>query len=151
MPLTDQQLAAVQVLDWLLDDSDQQRQTGRSMAFSIALVRKALREPGRQVYYVDHVLGMERARFAQQGMVSALIHSDPSLRRLRWRFLNDRFNLVADVPELIPVDWWPSADLLGTNENFPKPRPPRAKKPAIIRRSVWERLRTDEDTLAGPE
>lgn len=53
--LTEQQNAALEVLDWLFDASQDRRRTGRSAIMAIALIRAALRSPGHEVYIVDHV------------------------------------------------------------------------------------------------
>jgi hypothetical protein len=112
VPLTPQQAEAIRVLDWLLDENEGRR-TGRSTVMAVALIRQALRYPGRQIFYLDHTSGYppvrERALLVR-GLVEGLVNQDPALHRLPWAFLNTHFSLTADsYGEIaaLPHNWLP--------------------------------------------
>jgi len=98
MPLSEDQVRAVRVLDWLLD-SQRNRQTGRSYAIAVALIRQALRYPEQWIHYIDHVPSLprrERDRVCRS-LVDYIINEDPFLRFLTFRVEQKRFRLV-EVP-----------------------------------------------------
>lgn len=122
MPLTPRQLNAVRSLDWLLDSSDQQRQTGRSFTLAIALIRQALRYPGRDIYYTDHVPQIphrDQIRLSHD-IVQDLTERDPFLRLVGWTFRQRSFlavlpeeTIVASASIPFPIDdWWPHESVL---------------------------------------
>ena len=51
MPLTEQQIEALPVLEWLLGNN---RRSGRTLALAVATIRTACRNPGLPVYFIDH-------------------------------------------------------------------------------------------------
>jgi hypothetical protein len=55
------QARALEVLDWLFDDSDCNRAQGRTTVYAIALIRAALRQPGHPVEVCAHTYPDVRA------------------------------------------------------------------------------------------
>lgn len=109
VPLTPQQAEAVKVLDWLLDENGS-RMTGRSTVMAIALIRQALRYPGRYVIYLDHTSGYPPVRERTsliRGKVEGLINHDPVLSRQPWNFRDTQFSLRADNTDALPHNWLP--------------------------------------------
>lgn len=90
MKLNKQQYDAVQVLNWLLDDSDESRQTGRTIALAVAYITKAWKNPGKKVYFRDHVEYIQcDARLGRT--IEEIIINDKKLAKLNWRFCRDHF------------------------------------------------------------
>lgn len=101
MPLTTNQQAAIDALDWLFDDHIQKE--GRTTAIAIAAIRKACRRPGERVWVWDHwTSGLhERVR----GLISTFVSFDPRLSEPRWS--SKHFWLDLDQPI---ANWQPSAE-----------------------------------------
>jgi hypothetical protein len=79
--LSSEQEAALLALDWLFDNSDEQRGQGRSTVIAIALIRHALVNPGVRVTVRDHADPREADRHLA-GLMGRLIATDPSLTNL---------------------------------------------------------------------
>jgi len=122
MPLSEDQVRAIRVLDWLLDPEGN-RQTGRSYAIAVALIRQALRYPERWIYYIDHVTEIPRRDQYRicRSLVDYIVTEDPFLRLLTFRTAEKRFRLVevptetlvtsAQIPWPIHV-WLPDEQLM---------------------------------------
>lgn len=128
VPLTEMQQQAVAVLDWLLEDDDG-RQTGRTMAIAVALIRKAMRYPGTTVHFFDHHRMTERlsrlSRVVVGPMIQYLIVNDPSLRQ-SWFELREGSLRLRDVIGYVPPDWvsWlPAESVLESTRSDLQPRP----------------------------
>lgn len=136
------------MLDWLLDPSEEYRQTGRSFAISIALVRLALRYPGRWVYFIDHVqhLPQRNVQLIQRSYVRQLCSADWRLEGLPWEIGAERFRVLASDTDTYPIadQWFPSEEALAVGGHLYlkgqlaelKGRPP----PEDPRKTVWQRL-----------
>lgn len=154
VPLTPQQAEAVKVLDWLLDENEGRR-TGRSTVMAIALIRQALRYPGRHVFYLDHTSGYppvrERALLVK-GLVEGLVQRDPVLHGLPWAFRNTHFSLMADGIDALPHNWLPSLapapgslrKLLQFNQQVSD----EARR--LLCPSFWQRLMTGSEDVGEP-
>lgn len=109
MPLNETQLRVLQALDWLFDQ-DIHRAEGRTLTLAVALIRQALRYPGRNVLYVDHHLGGAYSDFGRLvgSQVRSLIEEDPQLSRYEWACQRDRFRVIApDITDALPLNWVP--------------------------------------------
>jgi hypothetical protein len=116
MPLTANQIDTVRALDWLLDPEGQRR-TGRTFALAIALIRQALRYPGRDIYYMDHVGGLAQRDMMHlcRNTIEAFTHRDPFLRHVGWTFRQRAFRATLPTETLVtsatipmpPEGWWP--------------------------------------------
>lgn len=99
------------VLDWLFDDDVSSRRTGRSTAVAVALIRKALREPGHTVPYTDHVPGLAQRQVLSisRDTIEGLVQRDPMLSTHRqWDFQQRGFRVR---PPADPMIWMPGAVL----------------------------------------
>lgn len=105
MPLTEQQREALLVLDWLFDESDETRASGRSLILAIAYIRQAAKSPGRMITVQDHCPIKHAATFVLHRVVG-LIEDSPQLRLYQriWRPQN-RFQL--NLPHPI-FNWYPN-------------------------------------------
>jgi hypothetical protein len=116
MPLSDAQLRAVEVLDWLFDRGQVNlaeeslgngpRATGRTFAWAVALIRLAVRSPRLWVYYSDHlevIVPTQNIRQITSTFVEDLVASDPRLAPFM-EARRDRFRLNLEAPIL---DWMP--------------------------------------------
>ena len=54
MPYTDQQLQALQVLEWMSSYDESDRGSGRTQICILAAIRRAVRDLGRKVEVIDH-------------------------------------------------------------------------------------------------
>ena len=84
LPLTDQQLRAIEVLEWLLDPRFNRRQ-GRTVATAIALIRIAARHPQQWIQAVDHsevgaAASNVDVRVALVDLIEVLVREEPLLR-----------------------------------------------------------------------
>jgi hypothetical protein len=149
MPLSNQQQHAVEVLDWLLSEDDVNRRTGRTVAMAVALIRQAVRHPGRFIRYMDHVPGLPIARQTDivRNIVQRIIHHDRTVSRLAWTYRDRDFRMEADRPAL--PNWWPDQGALpegppplGIPREVPRPGELPAAPPPQAR-TAWERLRED--------
>lgn len=66
------QRAALASLEWFLSDADDARGTGRSTVAALAIVRLALRYPGRAYRWQDHVPTQAAARILRERVRSVL-------------------------------------------------------------------------------
>jgi len=149
VPLTSNQITAIYALDWLLDVSEDRRRSGRSLAWGAALIRQALRHPGRRIAYCDHITSMggeegyENQRRIMYHVVRNLIARHPELDRLQWEFPNMRYFWLAS-DQLVDTDWMPMPH--GTMDPVvlgPEPEPPpepELSEPAFPAPTCWERL-----------
>lgn len=121
MPLTPQQVDAVEVLDWLLDIENHRRE-GRSVACAVALIRLALRYPGRHIEFRDFSpMSSRDQHMFIGGTIERFIQDDLYLRQLPWQIGNRDFAFVPPrirrgdqlVLPSVPQDWWPDGDSLG--------------------------------------
>ncbi len=101
--LTIQQMGAIETLEWLFDPNEHRR-TGRSLVTAIALIRIALRYPGRSIEIRDH-LTRRGPRSAEEisHHISLLLDQDPILRNA---FLvhRGRLTLTFNATELAPLE-----------------------------------------------
>lgn len=124
--LRERQIEAILALDWLLDDSKDSIATGRTVTVAIALLRKALRHPGRRVYLFDHHEGVGEARRVLD-LIMELAETEPTLFDLHFVPTTTHITYQGD-----PIlDWWP--ERMYSN-----------KLPMEARRTSWERLGRDE-------
>ena len=119
MPLSEEQRAAIDSLDWLLDEHP--RRIGRSYAMAVALIRAALARPGRSLAYLDHLAsGRHMHDTHMRSRIEGIITADPLLAILPWRFESAAFS----VHNIEPIrDWWPEG-----------------ARPVIPRPTIWEHL-----------
>jgi len=80
MPLREQQLRAIETLDWLLSHDEDDRGSGRTYVMAVALIRQAARFPRTRVDFVDHI-GGRRMQLHIGQLVGGLVASDPYLHR----------------------------------------------------------------------
>ena len=138
MPLTQHQIDALPVLDWLLGVGEDQRRGGRTTALAIGIIRAACRTPGRAVPFLDHYANTSTQRHMMFRVVEGMVMEDPRLATLAvWP---DRIALRLDLPRPL-LDWLPTADWLGPMPTAMLVIPPEPE-PEIYRPSVWERLMT---------
>lgn len=107
MRLSKQQETVIEALDWLLDDLYVGQ--GRTVALCVALIRVALRTPGRWIYYMDHFQPGNRAVvYHTRETIGAIIRGDALLDSLNWTFAESRFMVdrIAPIP-----NWWPEPDV----------------------------------------
>ncbi len=124
--LHERQVEAILALDWLLDASKDTRNTGRTVAVAIALLRKALRHPGQRVYLFDHHDGVGEARHVLD-LIMELAETEPTLFDLNFAPTTTSITYQGN-----PIlDWWP--ERMYSN-----------KLPLEARRTSWERLGRDE-------
>ncbi len=130
MPLTEDQLRAIQALDWLMDPSDNHRRSGRSLAVAIVLIRHALHYLGQDIHYTDHIpaIPQRQQQDIMRPLVEGFINHDPFLQRLDWHCIQRSFRLVsipeqtmhisgADIP--FPIwAWLPTNEVLGDTDHL---------------------------------
>ena len=150
MPLTNTQLQALCVLDWLFNQNEH-RATGRTHVIAIALVRIALQHPGQRVHYLDHNNSPQRRRQHIQEVIEELVATDPILATFEWDWQQDHFRLrTPGVTDVIPFDWLPVSrpfpthcrEMLTREDAIGTPVRWRTSDPE--RKSVWDRLKDDE-------
>src|SRR5690606_28992663 len=107
MPLSNQQQEAVLVMEWML--SEEHRQTGRTFAQAVALIRLAARRPGERFSCVDHAYwtfgGPRDINRTLVHQAKDIIDQDPVLSRyVHWRDTTFHFQ------NMVPLqDWWPES------------------------------------------
>lgn len=99
MPLTRKQVAALPVLDWLLDDDGGSRRSGRSFIIAISLIRKALRHPGCLVSVIDHYKSEASTVYLIQ-MIQFLIDKDARLKDFSWSIHENTIMVIESKSEL---------------------------------------------------
>ncbi len=124
--LTEQQLATIRALDWLLGDSKDTVKTGRTVAVAITILRKALRHPRQRVFLFDHHDGVGGAARVLD-LIRELAETEPSLFDLNFVMTSTSITYQGKPIQ----DWWP--------EKMYSPKPPRD-----TRDTLWERLGRDE-------
>ena len=93
MPLTEQQTAALPVLDWLIGG---ERRTGRSLVIAVAIIRAACRNPGVSFYLVDHFNSTQQTRCFTRNCINSLLHHSPLPEYARFSLNQER--LIVHTP-----------------------------------------------------
>jgi len=160
MPLTPDQLQAVGILDWLLDQEGHRR-TGRSLTYAVALIRQALRYPGRNIYYMDHIghISLRDMRHLSRSLIDYLTVEDPFLRLLTWRCQQQHFQLVTIPEETIVTraaipwpmhNWLPADSLLAeTEERVLRPETSPIRSALLHEQQLDDLLRDTTFTESG--
>lgn len=105
MPLSENQLRALEVLDWLFRSDDSLRQTGRSLVWVVALIREAARHPGQWVEISDHAEQYTHLhRHLHEGTQSILRELVSRDFRLDGNLEIDQHHFRLSLPE--PIDNW---------------------------------------------
>jgi hypothetical protein len=76
--LSQQQLDALPILEWLISLDDRDRRTGRTLAIAVATVRMAAANPGRSYRFWDHS-GYRRQNEAVGDTIRSLLEADSRL------------------------------------------------------------------------
>jgi hypothetical protein len=172
MPLTQDQLEMMNVLEWLF--SNNSRRTGRTTALAVAAIRQACRNPGQQIILFDHASGnMTDMRRIMRNLIESFVNTDGRLRPfLQIRNSMFQLNLPEPIQDWVPPEFDERMGYVGMFEFSPSqqgrdPADPVAIRmgglipslwspnvivshipmdptPPVERRSVWERL-MDED------
>lgn len=77
--LSNIQTAALDIIEWLIDDSIRSRQSGRSTLLAVAFIRKAIRRPKRKVVVFDHYPTMQ-AKESLMANIQQMIRTSSELR-----------------------------------------------------------------------
>jgi hypothetical protein len=137
--LTEQQNAA---LDWLFDASEDRRRTGRSAIMAIALIRAALRSPGREVYIVDHV-GHRFSTEATTRLIESMLAPDRLIHHSYRLNSARRSLLIRDLPRGVnPNSWLPENWTLPVFRNAPVRglMPLSIPEPTVPEDTLWDYL-----------
>lgn len=80
---------------------------------AVALIREAIRYPGRTIQYVDHHLGTNAHDMAQlmRHSIEGFIYQDPVLGRFDWNFQRLQFHLMAADTDALPPNWLPDSNM----------------------------------------
>lgn len=122
MPLNDQQLAAIQALEWVLDNN-LHRRSGRSVAMAVAFVRIAGRNPGTWVQVIDHHPGRAASDSLFGTVVQLLMDFDSAQES--WS-VDSPQRAIRFQRNVLPPDWTPSEAGLGLRAARRAPRPEEA-------------------------
>ena len=98
--LTERQAKSLDTITWLCDEG--QGGTGRSFAIAVALIRIALRSPGRKVRFVDHY-GTPYSVEEMKDRIRAMVAADPDLAG---RIKADRTTFQLQIVKPIDADTW---------------------------------------------
>lgn len=143
MPLTDQQLRALESLHWFAGDD--YRATGRTTVQCVYLIREAMANPNRPVWQIDHYL------WPGNGVVRGATHLHEWFSRTMREFIdrcglsgiiefrdNNRRPSIVYTGQLAVTDWLPLDHVL---EGFPPGdnRPSAEIKPPPPP-TLWEHL-----------
>lgn len=137
MPITELrafQREALPTLEWLFNPNI--RQTGKSFAMALAIVRTACKFPGTRIDIIDHV-PVNLMRDLVRTYIEDLARSD---LRLSGHFTTTQRSLTINLPQ--PLDWWPPDFGIDTGRDTSMaPQPPKAKNLKTKRQaSKWKHL-----------
>jgi len=105
MPLTEQQEAALPILEWLIGGD---RRSGRTFILAIAIIRSACRNPGTPVYLIDHHDNHNSSQHHMYILIRRLLDESPLPRYAS--VLIERGQIIVHSPE--PFGWAPNFDSL---------------------------------------
>ena len=124
MPLTTKQQATVEVLEWLLDPTENVRRSGRTLALTVALIRLAIRHPNQWIPLTDHHFTSWSTTQIGYG-IEYTVRDEEALRHLGWEFRRGQIRTTVEDSRL--VNWEPSRNIPRlnpvTNDPFPSQVP----------------------------
>lgn len=153
--LTQDQLRALDVLDWLYDPMGNRRQ-GRTTIQAIALIRMALRNPGTVVAWEDHseaFAGHHQGASIMENVILDFLLRDPDVLRAI-EFRRGRMTYRGrEVPNWLPPGWMVSPEpqnhlepplsvahgLIGLGRPEPEP-----EVPALERKAFWDHIMEED-------